>query len=365
MKKPTMKVIEDRQDRRDDLIAAGELVNMRFMRGKQALSLRASKMLHLLVKTAGVNLTVNQRHAIDLQDLRDIANLTNQAIMDLFYELQTTLVEVKHKVSVPDAAELWTMDGTGAPTFHDEIYTESGPILALISTPNSMKGKVFFKFSEPLLRVFEKSEHWAILEKRAVMAFSSRYALRLFEIISLRSHLQHVTSEIFLLDDLRARMGVPSDRLTSFGSFKQKALDPATTEVNHLAPFKMSYDTIKNGRLITGINVKWKLKEKKELSAVKKELDNHSTGRKERRENKVEEIVDETQERLVPFPQEGPIEFSVWAMIARQNAPKPVQDLTFIADNFRRWAKVKSMSLESPSIKKAFVTFCSGLPPAS
>ena len=46
---PTIRALADRADRPDELVAAGELLDMRFRDGGKALSLRAGKILHLLL----------------------------------------------------------------------------------------------------------------------------------------------------------------------------------------------------------------------------------------------------------------------------------------------------------------------------
>ncbi|MFN3876350.1 MAG: DUF6089 family protein, partial [Flavobacteriales bacterium] len=46
---------------------------------------------------------------------------------------------------------------------------------------------------------------------------SDRYALRLHELVALRVNLERKASEVFKLDDLRARLGVPAGKLVAWG----------------------------------------------------------------------------------------------------------------------------------------------------
>jgi|GEM_PF-4796379 len=49
----TIDVLVDRRNQIDELVAAGEVLDLQFERGKQGLSLRAAKLFHVLVEIAG------------------------------------------------------------------------------------------------------------------------------------------------------------------------------------------------------------------------------------------------------------------------------------------------------------------------
>lgn len=63
-------------------------------------------------------------------------------------------------------------------------------------------------------------------------------------------------------------------------------------------------------------------------------------------------------EELVSFPSSGPIGYSRWADIVRENAPKPTPDIDMVADNFRRWARGRDIDLTSPNIERILIGFC-------
>jgi hypothetical protein len=61
-------------------------------------------------------------------------------------------------------------------------YTKSGPILSDVERePDDLDGaEVRFEFSPAMRQVIANSTHWAAVSRRAVMAFESRYSLRLY-----------------------------------------------------------------------------------------------------------------------------------------------------------------------------------------
>lgn len=101
------------------------------------------------------------------------------------------------------------------------------------------------------------SDHWAVLSKRAVLAFESRYSLRLYELISLRKDLFFKSEETFPLGDLKNRLGVPKGKLAKWDHFKSRALEPAIAEVNHLSGFTVRYEMVKEGRFVIAVRLKW------------------------------------------------------------------------------------------------------------
>ena len=194
MKTPAKQVLADRSDRPDELVATGHQADMIFRPGQRALSLRAGKLWHLLVKSASLDLTADRLHTIALADLYDsgIGHMTQAERIETLRELQTTLVEVR----VP------------SPKVKGRMRAISGPLLSHVERDEDDRGDLVFEFSRTLRRVFADSPHWGVLSKRAVMAFESRYSLRLFEIIAVRVNHEHKTCETFALDELRARVGL-------------------------------------------------------------------------------------------------------------------------------------------------------------
>lgn len=347
---PTKQALADRTAHPNELVASGRQVDMVFRPGQRALSLRAAKLWHLLVKAAGVDLATSKSHSIPLSALYDIGHMPREMRVDTLRELQSTLVEVR----VP------------SPKIKGGFRIISGALLSHVERDEDDRGDLVFEFSPTLRRVFANSPHWAVLSKRAVMAFESRYSLRLYEIIALRSGLDRKTAEIFPLEDLRARLGVPVGKLPLWADVRRAALEPAIAEVNQLAGFTVRYEPIKKGRAVSAVRLIWEEKSSPDRKATKRELDGSRVGRKARRDGSAEKIADGAAPAdALTFP-EGPIRFDgAWRAIALASLPAPARDVEAVADDFRKWARRQGKPLRGPHLAEMFAGFCQKQKPAS
>ena len=341
--------LADRADRPDELVASGRQVDMIFKPGQKALSLRAAKLWHLLVKSAGVDLAVAKDHRMALADLYQsgLGHMTLAERVEALRELQTTLVEVR----------------VASPKVIGRMRIVSEALLSRVERDEDDRGELVWRFGETLRTVFANSDHWAVLSKRAVLAFESRYALRLYEIVALRSGLDHKTSENFLLDELRSRLGVPAGKLNTWPHLRQFALEPAIAEVNQLSGFTVSYEPVKRRRSVAAITLSWTQKGGRERAATKRELDGSSVGRRARRDRAVEEVIAETTAALEApgrhvFPENGAIAFSRWAEIVRNNVKGTTPDVNIAGAEFAKWCRSKNIPLDSANIEATFIGFC-------
>jgi hypothetical protein len=259
----------------DAIIAAGELVELRFVSG-QTMSLRAAKLFCLLIQQAGVGVADQVQHRIPYAVLNETFHRSRDELADAVMELHSTVMSVK----------LVSRQG--------RTYVKSGPILSDVERElDSLDdAEIRFEFSPTLRRVIADSTHWASISRRAVLSFESRYALRLYLFLSLRANLRK-TSEDVSLDDLRAMLGVPFGKLDNWQHLKSRALDPAIAEISHLAGFHAAYVPMKRGRRVMGVRLVWGLKDRDELVAAQRELDRPRVGRKARRAGLVETIAQE------------------------------------------------------------------------
>ena len=366
----TLQVIGDRAYDDTRSYHPGELADGRFADLTNPPSLAALKLHEVLFKAAGAAVADDRWHQIDLTTLRAIEGMRNydrRGLVDLFKELRGVVMEYdtdKETViaGLLDVAKVEFEDGDG-PTV------------------------VRWKFGEGFREIIAQSDYWAIIDRSAALSMTSRYALRLHEMIALRVNLERKASEVFKLDDLRARLGVPAGKLVSWGSFGQKALQPAIFEVNQLSRFTVSMRPQKRGRSVVAVELAWEAKD--DLAETKDELGRHSTGRPARRAGTVEAIIEPPQEaaggrkdartvnpsskpstalhgasRAISsadhFPSSGSIAFTVWAEVARSELPggrnKP--DIDMVAGRFRQWAAEKEIPLKGAKILAAFEGFC-------
>ena len=311
------------------------------------MSLRAAKALHLLVKAAGDRVDESLEHRIKVSELTEIAHLSIDEIIETLLEIVGTVVELRRKVG--DREEV---------LIDPLVHSVKRPVMKDMGEAGAV---ICFRLSIALQNILESSAYWTVLSRKAVLAFQSRYALRMYEVLSLRTGLDHKTEETFELNDLRQRFGVPKGKLDRWQDLKRFALEPAIAEVNHLSPFTVSYEPItRRGRgrpSVTAVRISWFEKDKIGRVAALRELETASVGRKARREGTVEQIVDvEPPAKFDVFPAEGGISFSRWAEIAREELPEPTPDIDQVANAFRRW----TMQKRKPRTEPVFRGFCRG-----
>jgi len=160
------------------------------------------------------------------------------------------------------------------------------------------KGTLTFELSGKLVELMRDSTIFGKLELRTMTAFTSKYALALYEMVARRARLNFVFSEEFELEKFRKLLGVPKGKLKPFGNFNKYAIQQALTEINGLSSFGVKVEPIKKGRRVTGVKVAWWWKEPHELAEVDAELKRHSAGRKARISGEVDEIQPAEPERI-------------------------------------------------------------------
>lgn len=366
----TLQVITDRDYDQTRSYHPGEIADGRFADLTNPPSLAALKLHEVLFKAAGGAVADDKWHQIDLARIsatEGMRNLTRRGLIDLFKQLRGVVMEY-------DTAEGTVVAGlldVAKVAFDDG----GGPIV------------VRWKFGESFREVVAQSDYWAIIDRQTALSMTSRYALRLHEMISLRVNLDRKASEVFKLDDLRARLGVHKTKLVSWAHLSQKALQPAIAEVNQLSRFTVSMRPQKRGRSVVAVELAWEAKD--DLAETKTELGRHRAGRTARRAGSVEAVVDppqkategrqavggtkpapKTQKPLQApprppygtdeFPTSGGINFTAWAEVAHSELPggrnKP--DIDMVAERFRQWASEKGIPLKGPKILTAFEGFC-------
>jgi hypothetical protein len=261
----------------DAIVEAGEVVDMRFQSGG-ALSLRAAKLFHLLIQAAGVAITDNAQHRLTFASLNEVFHLSVEELEGLIDELHSTVL----KLRLVDA--------------HGRKFTKTGPILSDMEREdeNQKQAELRFEFSNALRQAVQDSSHWAVVSRKAVMAFEGKYSLRLYTVLSLRAGLRKA-SEDFMLEDFRALLGVPDTAYPRWNNFRQFVLTPAMQEVNQLAGLTVGYTPLKHGRKVVGVRLTWGIKPKDARIEALKELEQPKVGRKARRKGQVELIAQAEQ----------------------------------------------------------------------
>jgi len=335
----TTQVAADRAYDQTKTVLPSEVAQGVYM--EHAPSLRALKMMHLMIGTAGGRMADDITHQMRLSDVKKIdgmQNHTRKTIVPLFAELRAaTIIH-------DDAAKMRvTIGGLLDETTIDYRHEVSGDIL------------ISWGFGRTFRRMAAESNHWAILDRQAVFHLGSKYSVLLFQHIASLQNLKHVTSKRFSVAEIRAVLGVPDGTLAQFSNLNLRALKPAIAEINSdLTRLHLTATYHKIGRTVAEVEIAWEAKE--DLNKVKAELNRPKVGRKARQEGTAETPV-------LTFPEQGTIrDTQPWDSIARNNAPKldggHVPDLRTLADAFRKWCLEKAIPLDMSNIEKTFTTWC-------
>jgi hypothetical protein len=344
----TLQVMADRANDPTVMIGAGELLDLRYQDDKPALSLRAAKLLHVLVAAAGADACEVKEHNIPLAEINSF-HLSREEFLSTARELMGTTVRLEGQ------------NARGRPS------TKMGVLLGFVEMDEDQDGVVAFELSKILRIVLKNSNHWAALSRQCVMAFQSRYALRLYEMITLRAGLVAKHSEEFTIDELRARLGVPVGKMAEWYDLNRFVLQRAILEVNQLSGLEVTAKPIKRSRSVVAVRLFWEPMNETERAAVARELAGHSAGRRARRGKSVETIIDAPEPlRLGPgsplpeFPPFATIEGTGWDILVLHLVPedkRSIDAINDLADQFRMWATRAKLPLTGTDIPARWTAF--------
>ena len=97
-----------------------------------------------------------------------------------------------------------------------------------------------YSFDKRLIEVLKDSTIWGKIALPVLMAFTSKYAVSLYENLAQFANLTKKTFQDYTLDEFRDLLGVPPGRYRTFGELNKHVIKPAVAEVNALAPFGVS-----------------------------------------------------------------------------------------------------------------------------
>lgn len=238
------------------------------------LTLQDRRIYNLLIGNAWNHITTKTRHVIARQELTKYIDSNNQDIRASFRRLMSAIVVIKirnNKHGNPATRQIQLI-GT------NEIEDHGGTIE--------------YAFPEDLIKIIKDTQIFARLHTKVMFELSSKYSLALYEFLQKRKNLQYVTDETLTVEETRALIGVGKNKLKSFGHLNDKALKPAVKEVSFLTEYEITAEPIRTGRAITHIKFSWQKKTDigAQIAAVE-ELGRPKTGRKERMEGKVENML--------------------------------------------------------------------------
>ena len=153
-------------------------------------------------------------------------------------------------------------------------------------------GVLTYSFDKRLFAVLKDFNHLGKIALPVLMAFTSKYAVSLYENLAQFSNLSLKISQDYSLEEFRELMGVPPGRYKTFGELNKHVIKPAVEEVNALAGFGISILPVKQGKRVVQIKVGWWAKDNSQLGQAYDELQRSKVGRRARISGNVEYVSD-------------------------------------------------------------------------
>ena len=248
-----------------EVVKARELVEASFARGSAPTASARKAIALMLQKAAGVAWEPGRLFQITKRELRG-SHKGSERLPDVLDEVQRTLIRIE----------------TTSPSGRHAV--EVAPVLTrrIEETDDDEGAVVWFQFSEAARAAMQGSDHYASLNRAAVLAFESRYAVTLYErgclLVGRRDRIWRGT-----VAELREMLGVPPSAYPNWTDLKRFTLDRAAAEVNHLAPFTVSMGETRRGRQVVEVALAFEPKTAAEAGAALAELELSHVGRKARR----------------------------------------------------------------------------------
>jgi len=256
-------------------VKPGELVEVRAAAG---LSLHDRRVFNLLIDNAWPEIGEDKEHRIAIAKVRGPRHESGDRVAESVSRLMTTLVEIPTMLN--GQAAVLKIQLLGETT---QVIDEDSPNAVLV-----------YSFPPKLREIIKGSQYWGRIKSHVMFAFTSKYALALYEAVCLRANLR-VCEQAFSVADFRALLGVEKGQYPGFPQLKQWVLTPSLSEVNGLSDFNVEIEPIREGGMLrgklTGFRLWWEKKSPEEWRAVIDELNRPKVGRRARIRGKVEAVI--------------------------------------------------------------------------
>jgi hypothetical protein len=295
----------------DEFAKPGNIIEVKFVKG-ESLSLTASRLLALMILTAGGDAWEDKPHRMRKADIRR-GHKGNERITDMLQELHRTLFAVDDRSwRGKKATTLFSLISRSREETEDE----------------GEAGWIEWEFTPDARKLIQASETYAVL-------------------------------------------GIPPEVYTDFAQLRRKVLEKAKAEIDQLAHFRVEWREIRQGRTVTEIEFRFEPKDAPALIATVDELERHSGGRKPRRDGTVETMTiipaipaqatmqGAAKAKELSFPS-GSIRFGADELAAIARREGGGWDIDLIATGFRQQMGDRIEKVRGPKLLKAWTGFCEG-----
>lgn len=270
----------------DEFAKAGKLIEVRFVKG-QSLSLTASRLLALMILTAGGDAWRDVTHRIRKTEIRR-GHKGNERIVDMLEELHRTLF----------AEDDTSWRGKRAVKRFNLIQASWEEV----EEGGRETGWIEWQFTPDARRLIQESQTYAVMNRQAVLGFRSAYALKLYEEGALRLHRRLPVWKVDILG-LRAALGVDPEKYADFAQLRRKVLAVAKAEIDQLAHFTVDWQEIRRGRAVTELEFRFAPKNAPAQLAAVEEIGQHSVGGAARLQGEVEEVAPLPSPAILSVPE--------------------------------------------------------------
>lgn len=231
--------------------------------GHQNLTLNARRAITVLWHNAHrQGIKEGRDYTIPLSDLRSDQHRSVKSVEDAVLSLMQTVLTVK--LADGKTRRVQFLGGND------------------MDDPNRPAGVLTYSFDKRLIEILQDSFVWGKITMPILMAFSSKYAVSLYENLSQWSNLDFKHYQDFTLEEFRLTLGVEEGKYPKFGHMNKHVIQPAVMEINALAPFNVTVIPIKTGRKVTDVRLGWTRKDPDQLKAAYEEAQRPKVGRKQR-----------------------------------------------------------------------------------
>lgn len=161
-----------------------------------------------------------------------------------------------------------------------------------LDDPDRPAGTLTYSFDKRLVAALQDSTIWGKIAIPILMAFSSKYAVSLYENLAQLANLTKKTIQEYSLGEFRELLGVPPGRYKTFGELNKHVVKPAVQEINAIAPFGLSVLPVKHGKRVAQIKVGWWQKDGAALQEARAEMERSKVGRRARLGGTVEHVAE-------------------------------------------------------------------------
>ena len=258
----------DLKPRREQAVKPAELIQIT---GHQALTLNARRAITILWHNAHLQGVEEGRdYTIEIDDLKPDHHKGYEMVEEAIIALMGTILTVR------------MADGRTR-----RVQFLGGNDL---DDPERPAGALTYSFDKRLVEILKDSAIWGKIALPVLMAFTSKYAVSLYENASQWAGLGRKTYHDLSLDEFRAMLGVEAGKYGAFGALNKHVVKPVLMEINALAPFNMSFLPIKEGKKVARLRVSWWNKNRDEMDAAFRELHQPKVGRRARISGQAEQV---------------------------------------------------------------------------